>query len=70
MRLFFSQRQSLVKLFVVGKGMRIGTRDPRMHERGSLSRPAIFRCALKNRVARKGIAAVALLQKKPGIIGH
>ena len=50
--------------------MRIGARDLRVHERRSLSRPAIFRGALKNRVARKRIAAVALLQKKTGIIRH
>ena len=50
--------------------MRIGPRDLRMHKRRSLPRPAIFRGALENRVARKWIAAVALLQKKTGIIRH
>ena len=44
--------------------MGIGARDVRMHQRRALPRPAIFRGAPQNRVARKRIAAVAFLHVK------
>ena len=47
-----------------------GTRDVRVHQRRPLPPAAIFRGAPENRVAREGIAAVALLQKQAGIIRH
>src|SRR5579862_9932954 len=57
-----------VKLFVIGKRVRVRPRDVGVYERRTFAFAAVRGSAAESSVAFKGIRAVAFLDVQPGII--
>ena len=70
MRFFFALLGGLVKLFVVGERVRIGTRDVRVNQRGAAARAAIFHGFFADGIAFKRIGAVAFRDVQAGKAAH
>ena len=70
MSFFFALFGDLVELFVVGKRMRIRTRDVRVNQRGAAALAAVFDGFLADGVAFQRIGAVAFRDVQAGKAAH